>query len=54
VHFSDGGAGTRSVDRQLEVGHEIRDGEHRYTIECVKQPSTPYTLGHAWATLSET
>ncbi len=54
VHFSDGGAGTRYADQQLEVGHEIRDGDNRYTIERVKQPSPPYTLGHAWATLSET
>jgi hypothetical protein len=47
VHFSDGGAGRRYVDEQLEVGHEIRDSEHRSTIERVKQPSSPYTLGHA-------
>jgi hypothetical protein len=54
VHFSDGGAGTRYADQQLEVGHEIRDGGNRYTIERVKQPSAPYTLGHAWDTLRET
>ena len=49
VHFSDGGADTRYADEQLE----IRDGGNRYTIERVKQPSTPYTLGQAWATLKE-
>lgn len=31
VHFSDGGAGTRYVDKQVEVGSEIRDGGLRWT-----------------------
>jgi hypothetical protein len=53
VHSSDGGAGTRYVDEQLEVGAEISDGGLRYQLECVEQPTTPYVLGHAWARLIE-
>jgi hypothetical protein len=49
VHFSDGGAGVRFVDEQLEVGAEISDGDRRYAIERVEQPTTPHVLGHAWA-----
>jgi hypothetical protein len=51
VHFSDGGAGTRFVDRQLDVGDELRDGGQRYEVERVEQPTTPHVLGHAWARL---
>jgi hypothetical protein len=48
VHFSDGGAGTRYVDRQLDVGDELRGGGQRYEVERVEQPTTPYVPGHAW------
>jgi hypothetical protein len=51
VHFSDGGAGTRFVDRQLDVGDELRGGGLRYEVERVEQPTTPHVLGHAWARL---
>jgi hypothetical protein len=37
VHFSDGGAGTRFVDRRLEVGAEFSDGGLRYEVERVEQ-----------------
>jgi hypothetical protein len=52
VHFSDGGAGTRYVDKQLEAGAEISDGGLRYAVVRVDQPTTPHVLGHAWARLT--
>jgi hypothetical protein len=53
VHFSDGGAGPRNVDRQLDVGDELRDGGRRYDVERVEQPTTPSVLGRAWVLLIE-
>ena len=53
VHFSDGSAGPRFVDEQLEVGAEISEGGLRYAVERVEQPTTPYVLGHAWVRLIE-
>lgn len=35
VHFSDGGAGPRYFDTQLEVGAELREGDARYVVERV-------------------
>jgi hypothetical protein len=49
VHFSDGGAGMREYDRQLEVGEEMMDGGQRYRIERVQERKTRGGVGHAWA-----
>jgi hypothetical protein len=51
VHFSDGGAGPRYVDTQLEVGAELRDGGRRYEVERVEHPSASGSLGRAWVRL---
>jgi hypothetical protein len=41
------------LDRQLDVGNELRDGGRRYEVERVEQPTTPYVLGSAWVRLIE-
>jgi hypothetical protein len=53
VHFLDGGAGTRYLDTQLDVGAELSDGGQRYAVERVEPPPNRSALGHAWAKLIE-
>lgn len=39
VHFSDGGAGPRNFDRELDVGAELHEWGRRYEVDRVDQPS---------------
>jgi hypothetical protein len=45
--------GPRAFDHRLDVGDELRDGERRYEVERVEQPSGLASLGRAWVKLTD-